>query len=118
MARKWIINDSQFIISGCVEFHFELLGPHRKRELTIGGGRWEKIEEDNVILLYGTSDDFGSVTKEQFNSVFENTFLSPSWAKFTYVFSEKEWFKDALKEYQNSKEIANRLKQIEDEGKS
>lgn len=65
---KFIIMDDEFIL-GKVEFHADLT---RKRDGIKGGGWWHLNEDKTELLLYGTSSDFGSVTKEQIIAAFES----------------------------------------------
>lgn len=61
IKNKFVIADNE-IIAGRVVFHKEL------HESPIGGGWWYFHREQNKLILYGSSHDFGSVTKEQINS--------------------------------------------------
>lgn len=76
MAQKYIINDGE-IIMGNVEFHFELIGKHRDRAKTIGGGRWQWDRQNKKVCFYGNSFDFGAVTKEQFQEAIHKSMISP-----------------------------------------
>lgn len=103
MAQKFIINDNEIIL-GDVEFHKELIVDQQKHKQTIGGGRWFWDEDGKIVYFYSSSTDFGQVTKEQFESAFANSILSPCWDECKIVFSQKEWFADAKKDYQTIKE--------------
>lgn len=64
MAKKFIINDGDLIF-GNVDFHENLIPKGRERNKTVGGGYWYK--RYNTMYFYGSSFDFGKVTKEQFD---------------------------------------------------
>lgn len=89
-AKKFVINDGDLIM-GQVEMHEELV-QGRDRNKTTGGGRWHV--EDNTIYFYGSSVDFGKITKEQFNTARKQ----PSLLHFAIIFSEKEYMSDVIKE--------------------
>jgi len=55
---KFIINNNEIIV-GFVEFHIDLA---RNHELTIGGGWWYLDRKNNILYLYGDSQEFGKVT--------------------------------------------------------
>lgn len=57
MKNKFVLVDNEIIV-GRVTFHREL---HDKPK---GGGWWYYHKEQNKLILYGSSFDFGSVTKE------------------------------------------------------
>lgn len=98
IAKKFVINDG-WLILGQVELHEELV---RGREYakTVGGGRWHVDEEDKTIIyFYGSSVDFGKVTREQF----EESFKQPSLERMTIIFSEKEYLSEVLMEQRNKK---------------
>lgn len=91
IAKKFVINDG-WLILGQVELHEELV---RGRDYgkTVGGGRWHVDEQDrNTIYFYGSSVDFGKVTREQF----EESFKQPSLERMNVIFSEKENLNDVL----------------------
>lgn len=93
VAKKFVINEG-YLILGQVEMHEDLV---RGRDYgkTVGGGRWQVDEQDkNTIYFYGSSVDFGKVTKEQFDAAFKQ----PSLERMNIIFSEKEFFSDVLKE--------------------
>jgi hypothetical protein len=93
MAKKFVINDSDLIL-GDVEVHEQLIRDRDKTK-TVGGGRWHIDEEDpNTIYFYGSSIDFGKVTKEQFDAAFKQ----PSVEKMNIIFSEKEYMSEVKKE--------------------
>lgn len=92
-AQKFIINDG-CLIMGQVEIHKDLV-QGRDEGKTIGGGRWHIDDlNPNIIYFYGSSIDFGKVTREQFDAAYKQSSLS----KFTIIFSEKEYMSDVIKE--------------------
>ena len=58
VKNKFVLVDNE-IIAGRVIFHRQL---HKAPK---GGGWWYYHREQNKIILYGSSFDFGSITKEQ-----------------------------------------------------
>jgi len=96
MARKWVINDDDLILSNSVEFHEDLLTGDRKHKATVGGGLWYNDREKGVIFFYGRSVDFGQVTERQFDYAFKQ----PSVEHAKTFFSLKTNFEDVLKEYE------------------
>jgi len=95
MAKKYVVTD-EYIILGHVEYHNELVKDKNK---IIGGGRWELVKDTNTLYFYGKSDEFGSVTLEQFkNSYYYNN------REHKIIFSTKEYFSDALKD-ENAVEV-------------
>lgn len=97
MAQKFVINDGCLIL-GNVELHEELVHG-REYDKTVGGGRWQVDKETNTIYFYGSSIDFGKVTKEQFDTAFKQ----PSLSRMNIVFSEKEYMSEVLKEKSEEK---------------
>jgi len=85
--RKFIVNNNELIM-GDVEFHEGLIGSSRKREDTIGGGRWHWDEENNAVYFWGVSTDFGGVTKEQFEEAVKNSMTSPFMDESKFMFSD------------------------------
>lgn len=59
MSKKFVLNNNKLVL-GEVTYHCELCADNSK---TIGGGRW--YIEDNKLILYGSSTEFGPVTEEQ-----------------------------------------------------
>jgi len=95
-VKKFVINDGDLIL-GQVEMHEQLVRG-RDRDKTVGGGRWHVDDDDrNTIYFYGSSVDFGKVTREQF----EESFKQPSLENMNVIFSEKEYLSDVLKEIRN-----------------
>lgn len=97
MAKKFVINNGDLIL-GQVEYHKELL-KGREIKKTSGGGFWHVDDTRNyfnerTIIFYGTSVDFGSVTREQFNS----SSKSPSVESMNIYFSEKLVYSEVLEE--------------------
>lgn len=61
VKNKFVITDNE-IIGGRVIFHKQL---HKN---PVGGGWWYYHKEQNKLILYGSSQDFGSATKEQIDA--------------------------------------------------
>jgi hypothetical protein len=99
-VRKFIINDNELIL-GVVQLHEDLLGKSRERGKTIGGGRWEwnRDKYGDRIFFYGKSFDFGSVTKEQLMSAWDNSYKSARIENCEICFSIFETIEEVLKEY-------------------
>jgi hypothetical protein len=95
MAKKFVIYDGTLML-GDVEFHEDLVRGADKNKVA-GGGRWLKDPETQIIYFYGSSVDFGKVTREEF----DKSDKQPSLLRFKIVFSEKEYMKDVLIEQQN-----------------
>jgi len=71
LKQKFVISNNE-IITGRVKFHREL------DSAPVGGGKWFWDRERDTLYLYGTSFDFGRVTKEQVENaeppiLFENS---------------------------------------------
>jgi hypothetical protein len=81
--NKFIINDNTLII-GDVQYHNELL---KKHELTIGGGYFEIDLKMKIVLLYGYSSEFGSVSFDDIKKVIEEENIPRSLIKFNFYFS-------------------------------
>lgn len=114
-ANKYIIHKNEIHL-GNVEFHYELVKSGMEHEKIIGGGRWIYNQElyGEVLFFYGDSFDFGSVTKEQFYSAYENSkqkIFSYFLKELEVVFSAKD-FGSALKE--NAKKQNNNVEERED----
>lgn len=58
MKNKFVLVDNE-IIAGRVAFHKEL---HKS---PLGGGWWYYHTEQNKLILYGDSHDFGPISEEQ-----------------------------------------------------
>ena len=58
LKNKFVLVDNEIIARRAV-FHKEI---HKS---PLGGGWWYYHREQNKLILYGSSHDFGSVTKEQ-----------------------------------------------------
>jgi len=98
---KFIICDNT-LITGVVELHKDLV---KKQMCTIdGGGFWHMVKEDNVMILYGTSQDFKRATYEKIYNAITTGRVSISMSKISYfhtVFSSLEY---ALQDYNNNKD--------------
>ncbi len=93
MARKFIVNNHDIgneIVMGNVDYHNELHGKNRSNLKTIGGGMWHWDEELKKVYFYGSSLDFGRVTKEQFIDAFGRSLISPFIEECEILFSEQE----------------------------
>lgn len=82
MARKWVINDGQFKMSSCVDFHKEI---SRDNSTTIGGGMWHL--EKGALYLFGESMDFGRCTEEQVRDAISKSYLSMRFEKCKIYFT-------------------------------
>jgi hypothetical protein len=96
MAKKFVILDGVLML-GDVEFHEDLVRGADKNKVA-GGGRWHTDHETHTIYFYGSSVDFGNVTREEFDKSDNQSSL----LRFRIVFSEKEYMKDVLIEEQKS----------------
>lgn len=92
MACKFVISNGE-IFFATVSYHSEILKDNTK---TIGGGWWHWDEEKKIIYLYGTSSDFGSVTKEQIAEAWKNSLISPFWEGCTFIYSDRLKLDDVL----------------------
>lgn len=72
---------------GNVTYHEELIGTTRERDKTIGGGLWYWNEKNDVVYFWGSSLDFGSVFKEDFEKALENSLISPFMEDSKFLFS-------------------------------
>lgn len=95
MARKWIINDNEIIV-GNVELHLEL---HEDNSKTIGGGYWNWLRREKKFYFFGASQDFGQVTREQFEAALkESPFLSQHIRDCEIFFSSKSKWENVILE--------------------
>lgn len=95
--KKWVINDGKLII-GDVQYHKQLLNGSLDTSKTIGGGYLHRNIPNNTFYFYGSSEDFGKVTKEQFQKALKCSKLSCKFIGTNIVFSEQEFLFDALKD--------------------
>lgn len=58
VKNKFVLVNNQIIVRRAI-FHREI------HENPDGGGWWYYHQEQSKLILYGSSDDFGSVTKDQ-----------------------------------------------------
>lgn len=58
IKNKFVLVDNEIVI-GRVVFHRQL------DKSPVGGGWWYYHAEQNKLILYGSSYDFGAITKEQ-----------------------------------------------------
>ena len=89
-ANKFIIQNGRMRL-GFVEYHSELLADKKNRTLIAGGGRYAIFENEKVILFYGTSNEFGSVSDDAFTRCLKPSVLNI----YQILFSKKEYFSDA-----------------------
>ena len=82
---KFIINDGK-IHFGHVEFHLEILGENNNAK-TIGGGWWLLNEAEKKLYLYGTSIDFGSVTKDKIIEAWKQSTIPARFAGKEIIYS-------------------------------
>ena len=75
MARKFIIQDDQFIM-GSVGYHFELKLPNGKGRVE-GGGYWHVDRQQKIIYLYASSTEFGAVSRERLQEVVSTCLMDP-----------------------------------------
>jgi len=103
MALKYIINDGKLIMGNC-EYHAELHGKNLDKKKTIGGGRYYFKEElyGKVVFFYGKSDEFGVVTKEQFEAALKNSYLGARMKNHEKIFTNGE-LGDAIKVWEEKK---------------
>lgn len=85
MYKKFIISNGT-LRKGLVDFHRQLLSTNTKNDV-LGGGWFHYDKTTENIYFYGSSDEFGSVTKEQLIEALENTLLSRREEAFKYYFS-------------------------------
>lgn len=96
MAKKFVIHNGTLIL-GNVELHKDLVRGVDKKEIA-GGGFWYKDHDTNTMYFYGSSMDFGTVTREEFDKARKQLSLY----QYRIVFSEKEYMKDVLIEEQKN----------------
>ena len=97
MAKKFVINNNELIL-GNVVLHKELISGREKYE-TIGGGYWHYDKNEDVIYFYGSSHDFGKVTKEEFELAKKRNFNETK-----IIFSNKEFLSEVMKELERINE--------------
>ena len=71
LEKKFVIHNG-VLIMGQVEFHKDLVKNMDKTKV-IGGGKWHCDNENNTIYFYGESNQFGQVTKEEFDNAFKHS---------------------------------------------
>lgn len=74
---KYIIKDGKMFL-GHVEFHRDLIPVETTPKRVLGGGWWFHDKDEKSLLLFGSSLDFGHVTKEQILEVVHNDGLPAS----------------------------------------
>jgi len=89
MASKWVCEDDDISISASIEYHFEIV---KDRKKVSGGGYWKMDRQNNIIWLYGSSDDFGQCTEEQVRSAVKNGIFGMRFEAYKILFSKCELF--------------------------
>lgn len=97
MAFKFIITDGK-LITGDVEFHFELLRGFNLKERVIvnGGGRYYRDEDDKKCYFYGSSQDFGKSTLNQFIDTLPGSEIMKTLDGYSIYFSSEEYLSKAI----------------------
>ncbi len=95
-APKYIVIDGELIF-GNVEYHSELIqNSHREKGIKpSGGGRFYWNQGEVTLIIYGSSHDFKSVTKDQFIAAWKDSLISPYWENVTVLFSAQERISNA-----------------------
>jgi len=95
LKQKFVIVDN-LILVGRVQLHKDL------HPAPLGGGLWFWDQDKNILYLYGTSHDFGSVTQAQV----DNAIVRRLQFKYTKVVFESDPSKeliDILTQHMNSR---------------
>ena len=95
MAKKWIIEDDH-LKTGNVDYHYKLA---KDADKVIGGGRWHIDLENNLIIFYGRSTDFGSCRPEDLVQVRRNGNHHRMLKNLQWVFSPESSLEKCLKNY-------------------
>lgn len=95
MASKWIVVDGKFILSPGVEYHKQLV-PRNYTKVS-GGGSFFIDDENNRVILYGTSMDFGSPTNDDVIYALSNSYLSPYIETMTFYLMLGEYYLSSAK---------------------
>lgn len=88
LKLKWIIQDGHLIL-GKVKYHTELVTDLAKVK---GGGLWDMDIDSNVILLYGSSSDYGYASIEDVSAAVQAgncdaTHREGRYNEFSYFYS-------------------------------
>lgn len=80
MANKWIIlrkpdGELQFRMSRAIEFHKELASNQPGYQV-LGGGWFHMDTDKKQIVLYGTSEDYGTPDSADVYKAIENSMIS------------------------------------------
>jgi hypothetical protein len=93
MAQKFVICDGKLLM-GNVSVHAQLVNSSSEAEKIVGGGYWYTNQETKTVYFYGSSQKYGTVTKEQFDSAVKQQSLN----RFRIVFSESALLSKAIEE--------------------
>jgi len=86
MAFKYLIVDNKLII-GNADYHTQLVRKDIEKSLIASEGRLDLNKTDKKAYFYGTSFDYGSVTKEQFITSINNSLISQSLLEYEWTFT-------------------------------
>jgi hypothetical protein len=95
MALKWIISIDNEFRMGNVSLHRDLLISSEKKQC-LGGGYFHMLDNDE-LLLYSSSSDFGQVTEDEFKGMLIRGGLKLKYKKL--YFTQTESLGTALEEY-------------------
>lgn len=84
MAKKFVVADGHFKMASAIDFHRELVTDHKTCR---GGGRWEIDKENKVLYLWGKSEDFGAISRDEITRYLSEAFL-PRISGYAVRFSE------------------------------
>lgn len=99
MALKWIISiDNEFRLAN-VQLHRNMV-TRDENDRCLGGGYFH-ILDDNELLLYSSSSDFGQVNEEEFKGMYVRPSLKRRYKKIYFTLTES--LETALKEYEAGK---------------
>lgn len=104
-ANKFILIDGELIF-GNVEFHLELIPKSKANTVRpSGGGRFFWNQKTDVVLIYGNSSDFGSVSKDDFIAAWKKSLISPFWENKIIHFSREVWQSSAMEHFEDITEL-------------
>ena len=87
MAQKWVCEDDDIRISASIDYHSEIVS---EKDKVVGGGYWKMDRQNNIIWLYGSSDDYGRCTAEQVLSAVKNGIFGARFEAFKVLFSASD----------------------------
>ena len=93
MAQKFVICDKKLLM-GNVSVHRQLVNTSSDAEKITGGGHWYTDHNTKTVYFYGSSREFGTVTKEQFDEATKQQSLN----RFRIVFSENALLSKVIEE--------------------